>query len=186
MILAVIKPVRHQPPEQCREWEGGTTARRPLVKNGNMYVSFNSTAGRCCSSKNYNFTAVPQLQDAAITQPVKTKLCLASISNNNLLITEEMTSARSLLLRRKLLDGITSWRLCGGQKETASSSFSDYTGELGTAKSEIPEPPTTCCMSGCANCVWLDYVEKLTDYYRVSTQSIFLYHAWQHFIADPR
>lgn len=48
-----------------------------------------------------------------------------------------------------------------------SSGNDDNNEKKSTAnRPKLPEEPTTCCMSGCANCVWLDYAEKLTEYYR--------------------
>ncbi len=60
---------------------------------------------------------------------------------------------------------------CVGQLSTDSRTTnpcgdSDKKKEQGSI--QIPEPPTNCCMSGCANCVWLAYAQELLQIYKSS------------------
>lgn len=40
------------------------------------------------------------------------------------------------------------------------------TQEVVPGKGPPPELPTTCCQSGCANCVWIRYAEEVAKYYK--------------------
>ena len=39
---------------------------------------------------------------------------------------------------------------------------------------KVPEAPTNCCMSGCANCVWVDYALEVVSKFEQVSQVCFV------------
>ena len=101
------------------------------------------------------------------------------------------TSTPHIFLQLSNFNTNSTCRSSSTEQSTVQGSISQTSGELSDSDREIqpslevyaspakvktedivpgkgppPDIPTTCCASGCANCVWIDYAEELKKYYQ--------------------
>lgn len=69
-------------------------------------------------------------------------------------------------------DGLSSEDSTNVNRRVNSDPGSDAKRLKSESENELPEEPTDCCMSGCANCVWIQYAEELKSKFFSSDEEL--------------
>lgn len=84
------------------------------------------------------------------------------------LLESTMCISQKLLASRLLTSGCK----VDGEKIKSQSENSSLVDETEPESSDDLVEPKTCCMSGCANCVWIQYAEKLSSVMNKSSEEV--------------
>jgi len=93
-------------------------------------------------------------------------------SFNKRLKTEVVTSLRHSPIGYKQIRCINDGEVIDDAENRIKQSSADSTAKVSAELSGPPEIPSTCCMSGCANCVWLDYAEEVVRYFDSRSEKV--------------
>lgn len=91
----------------------------------------------------------------------------------NLLTKYSMFNKSCKLLLSKITEnGVEKCDNCKVQVNKSDNKNLKETRPIYTPGDDFVEEPTTCCMSGCANCVWIQYAEKLSETMNGSSEEV--------------